>query len=87
MTTFNKTSFENICKAYGFIEKGNGLYTGRGSLVWGREVYVNYTEDAVKVTEHKWQYDCDGDCDFDTREVKTLRVADAIAYLATVMQW
>ena len=86
-TTFNKETFENICKAYGFVEKYNCLYWGRGSLVWGTEAYVKYAGEFVEIKSHKWQYNCDMDAEFDDTEVKTLRVADAIGYLATVCRW
>ena len=64
-TTFNRATFANICKAYGFVEKYNCLYWGRGSLVWGREAYVKYCGDAVEIEFHKWQYNCDMDAEFD----------------------
>lgn len=86
-TTFNRATFANICKAYGFVEKYNCLYWGRGSLVWGREAYVKYCGDAVEIEFHKWQYNCDMDAEFDDTEVVRLGVADAIGYLATVCLW
>lgn len=86
-TTFNKATFTNICKAYGFVEKYNCLYWGRGSLMWGREAYVKMLGDMVEVKSHKWLYNCDGDEEYDDTEVVELRVAEAIGYLATVCQW
>ena len=86
-TTFNRATFANICKAYGFVEKYNCLYWGIGSLVWGREAYVKYCGDAVEIEFHKWQYNCDMEAEFDDTEVVRLGVADAIGYLATVCLW
>ena len=86
-TTFNKATFTNICKAYGFTEKPNCLYYGVGSLMWGREAYVKYAGEFVEIRFHKWLYNCDGDAEFDNTEVKSMRVAEAIGYLATACRW
>lgn len=59
--------FATLTSLYGFATENNCVWWGCGSLVGGTIVRITPCgRDRVEVYLHRWSYDCDGDCEYDT---------------------
>lgn len=71
-----------ILKVYGYQQKGDALFAGKGSLVWGFTCSVRELgENAYRVEYSAWEYDCEGECVRDDRTDSTLSLRELYEFL------
>ena len=68
---------------YGFETIRNStLFAGRGSWASaGQTIEITFNGDLATIDLHKWFYDCDGECVYDTRTTTTCRLPEVWGFL------